>query len=86
MTTPVPPSKAKAWIALVGTLLTAIVPYVLQYSTALPAPWPALIGGMVALLTVLGVYHAPYKPTGTVIVQDPSPAAPPPGGYQNPWK
>lgn len=85
MTSPiVTPSKAKAVVALVGTLLTVAVPYLLQVATSLPEPWPAIASGLVGVLTVLGVYHAPYKPTGTVIVPDP--VAPPSGGWTNPWK
>jgi len=92
MTTPVvTPSKMKAVIALVGSLLSAAIPFVLQYSTALPTPWPALIGGVVALLTMLGVYHAPYAPTGTVLkpTDSPAPATPPQtpsGNWVNPWR
>ena len=52
----------KAWVSLIGSLLTFIVPWVVQVSTTLPEPWPALIGAVVALLTAFGVYHAPYKP------------------------
>jgi len=52
----------KSWVALVGSLLTFIIPWVVQYSTLLPAPWPAIIGAVVAILTAVGVYHAPYQP------------------------
>ena len=52
----------KSWVALVGSLLTFIIPWVVQYSTLLPAPWPAVIGAVVAVLTAVGVYHAPYQP------------------------
>lgn len=65
---PVVPTKWKAIVALVGALLTAIVPLVVQVSTSLPEPWPALIGGLVALATMFGVYKAPYKPAGTELV------------------
>jgi predicted anti-sigma-YlaC factor YlaD len=52
----------KSWVALGGSLLTFIVPWVVQVSVALPPPWPAVIGGVVAVLTALGVYRAPYAP------------------------
>lgn len=51
----------KAWTALLGSLLTFIVPWVVQNSAALPAPWPSLIAAAVALATAVGVYHAPYQ-------------------------
>jgi len=66
------PSKAKTWVSLVGTLLTFIGPFILSSTDALPAPWPAVIGAVFAVLTVLGVYKAPYKPTGTILAVDPS--------------
>ena len=53
----------KSWVALIGSLLTFIVPWAVNASASLPDPWPALIGGVVALLTAFGVYHAPYQPT-----------------------
>lgn len=70
MTTPTPPapSKSKSWVALVGSLLAFAIPLLTQFSGFLPPPWPALIGGVIALLTMLGVYHAPYAPKGTVMV------------------
>ena len=71
MTTPittVEPSKAKTWIAVVGGLLTVVVPLIVSVSTYLPEPWPAVIGAVVALLTAFGVYKAPYKPGGTTVV------------------
>ena len=52
----------KSWVALLGSLLTFIIPWVVQYSAFLPAPWPAVIGAVVAVLTAVGVYNAPYKP------------------------
>ena len=95
MTTPITtinPSKSKTWIAVIGGLLTVIVPLVLSVSTYLPDPWPAVLGAVVALLTALGVYKAPYKPEGTSVVSTAelreiaTPTPPPPGGYQNPWR
>ena len=52
----------KSWVALLGSLATFIVPWIVQYSAFLPAPWPAVIGAVVAILTAVGVYHAPYQP------------------------
>lgn len=66
----------KSWTALIGSLLTFIVPWVVQISAGLPQPWPALIGAAVALATAVGVYHAPYQSV------TPS-SAPRPGG--TPW-
>jgi hypothetical protein len=64
------PSKWKAGAALVGSALSFVVPYVLQVTDSLPSPWPAVIGVVLFLLSALGVYHAPYAPTGTVLVPD----------------
>jgi len=61
------PSKAKAWVGLFGSLVTFVGPYVLSSTDALPAPWPVVIGIVFAVLTTLGIYKAPYKPTGTVL-------------------
>ena len=55
----------KSWAALIGSLLTFIVPWVVQMSAGLPQPWPALIGAAVALATAVGVYHAPYRGTSS---------------------
>lgn len=100
MTTPdlsfIIPSKAKAWVGLVGAGLSFVVPFILEATEGLPAPWPAIIGAVLWLLTALGVYKAPYRPTGTVLV--PEEAVTPPvrstgdvtvvreGEYRNPWK
>lgn len=75
------PSKAKTWVALAGALLSVVVPLLITASDYLPEPWPAVIGGIIALLTATGVYHAPYTPKGAVLVPDDKPA----GGYSNPW-
>lgn len=66
------PTKWKPWVAFVGSLLTFIVPTVLEFSTSLPAPWPAVIAAVVAGLTWLGVYKVPYAPKGTEPVIVPS--------------
>lgn len=94
MTTPAPdlsfiiPKKWKSVAALIGSALSFVVPYVLTYTDSLPQPWPGVIGFVLFVLTVLGVYHAPYAPKGTVLVQDP--ATPPAAGHnpaagQNPY-
>lgn len=92
------PSKAKAWVGLLGSLLTFGVPYVLEFADALPSPWPAVIGAVLAVLTALGIYKAPYAPSGTVVAPAtpavieaasqpaPAPYNPPTGGYRNPWR
>ena len=90
------PSKAKTWVGLIGSLLTFVVPFVLSMETYLPPQWTAVIGVVLAVLTALGVYHAPYKPQGTVLAPDTPavaaasvPKATPPdetGVYKNPWK
>lgn len=88
MTAPAPtPSKAKAYVALLGSVLTVIVPLLLDVSTHLPEPWPAIIGGVIGLLTVLGVYQAPYRPAGTVLAPAAAPEPPPVTGTgYDPWR
>lgn len=54
----------KSWTAFIGSLLTLLVPLLLQLSPYFPEPWPAVIGAVIALLTAVGVYHAPYQPVG----------------------
>lgn len=66
------PSKAKTLVGLVGSLITFLGPFILQSTDALPAPWPAVIGVVFAVLTALGIYRAPYKPSGTTLALDPS--------------
>lgn len=78
MTAPATPlvTKTKTWIAAVGGFLTVAVPIILQVSVNLPEPWPGVVSGAIALLTVLGVYHAPYvKPDAAVV---PAASGPPP--------
>jgi hypothetical protein len=55
-------SKAKTWTALFGSLVSALVPVALTVAAHLPGPFGAAVGGVLALLTALGVYHAPYAP------------------------
>lgn len=92
--TTINPSKSKTWVAVLGTVLTAVIPYVLQAAEFVPDPWPLVIGAVIAVLTALGVYKAPYKPEGTSVVSNselnkvatPLPPVDAPGQYQNPWK
>ena len=70
------PSKAKTAVGLIGSLVTFLGPFILSSTDALPPPWPVVIGLVFAVLTALGVYHAPYKPTGTVLAPQQGPAAP----------
>lgn len=88
--TTVIPTKYKPWVGAIGSLLTFIVPTVTTYATGLPQPWPVVIAGVIAGLTWLGIYNAPYKPTGTVLVPEsvvpPTPEPPAGGEYKNPWK
>ena len=51
----------KAWVGLVGALLTFIIPTLVSMSTSWPEPWPAVISAVVAILTAVGIYHAPYS-------------------------
>lgn len=93
------PSKAKTYVGLIGSVVTFVAPLVLSVSDALPAPWPAVIGGVLAVLTALGIYKAPYKPSEDAVLvhksevstpdlpavspQNPAPPAP---DYTNPWQ
>lgn len=64
VTTPAPgapQTPAKAVVGLIGSLLTFIIPFIVQISGALPPQWQAVIGGVVALLTAFGVYKVPNK-------------------------
>lgn len=64
VTTPAPgtpQTSLKAIVGLIGSILTVAIPLLLQVSVALPASWQAVIGGVVAILTGLGVYSAPNK-------------------------
>lgn len=93
------PKKYKTLVGLIGTGLSFLVPLVLQYTDALPSPWPAVIGFVLWVLTVLGIYRAPYVPTGAVIApntpavatataQAAAPVVNPAtgGAYRNPWQ
>lgn len=70
MTTPVTPvtKPTKSIIALIGTILSVAVPLITSLQGYLPPEWSAVITGAIGLLTVLGVYVVPNKPTGEVVV------------------
>lgn len=84
------PLKYKSIVGFIGAALTYIVPEVLQHDAGLPSPIPQVIAAVVAALTFLGVYHASYAPSGTVLA--PAPTTPAPaeapvvrGSWRNPW-
>jgi hypothetical protein len=78
------PLKFKTWAALAGSIFTVVAPWILSASSSLPEPWPGLVGGVFGILTVLGVYHAPYVPKSA---QQPKTATytPPTGTGSSPW-
>lgn len=63
------PLRYKPFVGLIGSLLTLAVPYLVTVETSVPAPWPVVIGVVLAVATALGVDRTPYKPKGTVLVQ-----------------
>lgn len=83
------PSKAKAWVGLLSSLLTLGVPYVLSVTDTLPSPWPIVIGLVIAALSWLGIYKAPYTPAGATLAPD-TPAVAAAAAQEsiprNPWK
>jgi hypothetical protein len=90
------PTKYKAWVGLIGSVLTLVVPFVLEAEQYLPTGANLAIGGVLAVLTSLGIYKAPYKPSNDTVLVHKSevttdlPAATPnkplpPSGYNNPW-
>lgn len=58
----VPQTPTKSIVALIGAVLTFAVPFILQVSVYLPTTWQAVIGGVIAILTGLGVYSTSNKP------------------------
>lgn len=101
--TTIEPTKAKTWVAAIGSVLTFAIPLLVSVQDYLPPPWPSVLGAVLAVLTTLGVYKTPNRPADTVIVPesqvitlppntgytpvpDAPPAAPPVGGYKNPWQ
>ena len=81
------PTYYKTIVALIGSVLTVVVPWLVQVSATLPPPWPALVSAIMALLTAFGVYKVPNRLTqdqvnaavakGTVDVSAIPPAATP---------
>lgn len=84
MTTPATPvtKPTKAWITAIGGILSVAVPLITSLLTYLPPEWAAVITGAIGLLTVLGVYAVPNKPTGDVVI--PTSEVPPVGGVSKP--
>lgn len=90
------PTKYKAWVGLIGSVLTLVVPFILQSEQYLPTGANLAIGGVLAVLTALGIYRTPYAPPSAVLVHesvvnsspDLPPATPdnPVGPFKNPWK
>jgi len=78
MTTPATTqTNAKAWTALIGTLLGAVVPFAGQIAGVLPAPYGAILTGILgvfSLFTTVGVHQVSNAPKGTVLVPKPIPA------------
>lgn len=78
MTTPAPTqTNAKSWTALIGTLVGAVVPYIGQVAGFLPAPYGAIITGILAvvgLFTGAAVHQVSNAPKGTVLVPQSLPA------------
>lgn len=62
MTQPTSTTAHKAWIAVIGGVLITLVPILQATANVLPQPWPAIVTGLIALLTVTGVYTVPNKP------------------------
>lgn len=62
----------KAWTALAGSAASFVIPWILAAVAALPSPWPEVVGAVVAVLTAVGVYHAPYAPVGSGTQEPPS--------------
>lgn len=85
MTAPAPTqTNAKAWTALIGTLIGAIVPYAGQIAGVLPAPYGAILTGILGLLGLLtgaAVHQKSNAPKGTVLVPVPIPTTQPGTGW-----
>jgi len=75
------PTVTKAWVALIGSTLTIVAPWILTATAALPQPWPGVIGLLLAGLTGAGTWRAPYLPKDTTIVPTPTEG----GEYTSPW-
>lgn len=84
MTTPTPvvPSKAKAWWALIIPLIGSLTPFLAQLADVIPAPWGAALSGVLAIFsaaTGVVVHQAKYVPDGAVV-------APVSAVTRGPWK
>lgn len=82
--------KLKAYVALLGGILTVAIPTVIDFAVYLPPQWQAVVGAVVALLTALGVYAAPNRPKGAVIAPatavESRPVDEPTVKPRHPWK
>jgi predicted anti-sigma-YlaC factor YlaD len=61
------PTKYKAIVGLVGSLLTFALPVIVDAEKWLPQPWPVIIAGVLGVLTFFGIVKAPYVPEGAVL-------------------
>jgi len=76
---------AKAWTALAGSILTLVGPAILQASLGLPAPWPAIVGAIFAILTSFGVYRVPNQLTQKQVNNAIAKGYIEPPEYKSPW-
>jgi hypothetical protein len=80
------PLKLKTWVTVAGSVLMVVGPWILTASTNLPEPWPAIVGGIFGILTILGVYHAPYVPKSAQVSKTPISEIPSSNGPgESPW-
>jgi hypothetical protein len=96
--TTIEPTKAKSWVALLGSVMTFLVPLLAEMQGSMPDPWPAIIGAVLAVATFFGVRQTRNVPKGTVAVPGDQVTALPAGvsytpvpdnpadGYVNPYK
>jgi hypothetical protein len=66
-----PQTPTKSIIALIGSVLTFLVPLLLQVNTYLPAQWQAVVGALIALATATGVYVVPNRAKAPEISHQP---------------
>lgn len=63
MTVPTNSTTAhKALAAGIGGILITVIPILQAIGVYLPEPWPAIVTGLVAILTVTGVYRVKNQP------------------------
>jgi hypothetical protein len=68
------------WVAIGGIVANGVL-YALQQNLALlPPTWAGVVTGLIAVLTMVGVYQAPNH----VLPAPPPPAAPPPAPASEP--